>query len=72
MSGPPVRQPSSRGVDQLLTPDEVCAILRVSKPWLYAQVQRKRFPSIRFNGRSLRFKADDIQRFIDQQYQTSG
>ena len=68
MTGPTVRQPSGRALEALLTPDEVCAILRVTKPWLYAQVQRRVFPTIRFNGRSLRFKAEDIQHYIDQQY----
>ena len=62
------RKPSSRTLDELLTPDEVSAILKVTKPWLYAQVQRGRFPIVRFNGRSLRFKASDIQRYIDRQY----
>ncbi len=55
-------------VDELLTPDEVAVLLKVTKPWLYAQVQRGRFPTVRFNGRSLRFKASDVQRYIDQQY----
>ena len=58
---------AGRTLDELLTPDEVSAILKVTKPWLYAQVQRGRFPIVRFNGRSLRFKASDIQRYIDCQ-----
>ncbi len=62
------RKPASRMLDELLTPDEVTAILQVTKPWLYAQVQRGRFPIVRFNGRSLWFKASDIQRYIDPQY----
>lgn len=62
------RKLPSRALDELLTPDEVTAILKVSKPWLYAQVQRGRFPIVRFNGRSLRFKASDVQRYIDRQY----
>ena len=58
---------AGRTLDELLTPDEVSAILKVTKSWLYAQVQRGRFPIVRFNGRSLRFKASDIQRYIDRQ-----
>jgi excisionase family DNA binding protein len=58
-------------MDELLTPDEVCAILKVSKPWLYAQVQRRTLPTVRFNGRCLRFKAADIQLYIDRQYSSS-
>lgn len=69
---PPPHPPSGRATGQLLTPNEVGVILRVTKPWLDAQVQRKRFPSIRFNSRSPRFKADDIQHFINEQYRTSG
>jgi excisionase family DNA binding protein len=64
-------QASPRVLDELLTPDEVCAILRVTKPWLYAQVQRRALPTVRFNGRSLRFKASDIQLYIDRQYSSS-
>ena len=62
------RKSAGRTLDELLTPDEVSAILKVTKPWLYAQVQRGRFPIVRFNGRSLRFKASHIQRYIDRQY----
>lgn len=46
----------------------VAASLNVSKAWLYAQVQRGRFPTVRFNGRTLHFKASDFQRHIDRQY----
>ena len=67
-----VSEVATRARDELLTPEEVCAILRVSKPWLYAQVQRRMLPTVRFNGRSLRFKATDVQRYIDQRYSPSG
>lgn len=58
-------QPS---VERLLTPDEVCAALAVRKEWLYAQVQRQQLAAVRLNGRSLRFKAADVQSYIDRQY----
>ena len=32
------RKPAGRTLDELLTPDEVSAILKVTKPWPYAQV----------------------------------
>ena len=64
-------QAAPRLLDELLTPDEVCAVLKVSKPWLYAQVQRRALPTVRFNGRSLRFKVGDIQLYIDRQYSSS-
>jgi excisionase family DNA binding protein len=64
-------QPAPPILDELLTPDEVCAILKVSKPWLYAQVQRRALPTVRLNRRRLRFKAGDIQLYIDRQYSSS-
>lgn len=55
--------------EQLLTPDEVCALLKVEKDWLYSQVQRKLIPHVRMaNSRMLRFKGTDIDRYIEQGY----
>ncbi len=61
-------QAAQAPVDRLLTPDEVCAMLAVRKEWLYTQVQRQQLPAVRLNGRSLRFKRDDVQAYIDRQY----
>ncbi len=55
-------------VDPLLTPDEVCALLKVRKEWLYTQVQRNRLPFVRINGRTLRFKTSDVQAYIATRY----
>lgn len=58
--------------DPLLTPDEVCALLKVRKEWLYTQVQRHRLPVVRINGRTLRFKTSDVQTYIDSRYRQAG
>lgn len=41
--------------DELMTPDDVCDLLKVTKDWLYDQVQARRIPHIRL-GRHLRFR----------------
>jgi excisionase family DNA binding protein len=70
----PARPASHDGealVDPLLTPDEVCALLKVRKEWLYTQVQRHRLPVVRINGRTLRFKTSDVQAYIADGYRST-
>lgn len=55
--------------EQLLTPDQVCERLGVTKDWLYGQVQRQRIGVVRLNGRMLRFRAVDLERFLEGQYE---
>lgn len=50
--------------DELLTPDEVCAYLKINKDWLYDQVEARRFPHIRL-GRQLRFRRSELDDFLD-------
>jgi excisionase family DNA binding protein len=47
----------------LMTPDEVCAYLRVTKDWLYDQVQARRIPHLRL-GRHLRFLRTEIHEYL--------
>jgi excisionase family DNA binding protein len=54
--------------ERLLTPDQVCVILGVTKEWLYVQVQRERIAVVRLNGRSLRFRAIDLERWLESQH----
>ena len=44
--------------DDLMTPDNVCALLKVTKDWLYDQVQARRIPHVRL-GRHLRFRRSE-------------
>jgi excisionase family DNA binding protein len=47
----------------LMTPDEVCRTLQVTKDWLYDQVEARTFPHLRL-GRHLRFRSSDIREYL--------
>jgi excisionase family DNA binding protein len=54
-------------VEQLLTPEEAAAILRVKLSWLYQHTRRRsqdRIPFIKI-GRYLRFREQDLAAFIE-------
>lgn len=58
------------GADQLLTPREVAALLKVSKPTLYAYMRQGKFPQqvhLLGSSRLPRWRAADVQAFIDSQ-----
>lgn len=44
---------------ELLTPDDVCDLLKVSKDWLYDQVEADRIPYLKV-GRRLRFRPAEV------------
>jgi excisionase family DNA binding protein len=50
--------------DELMTPDDVCDLLKVTKDWLYDQVQARRIPYVRL-GRHLRFRHAEVLAYID-------
>jgi excisionase family DNA binding protein len=50
--------------DDLMTPDEVCAYLKINKDWLYDQVQAGRIPHIRL-GRQLRFRRTELDAYLE-------
>jgi excisionase family DNA binding protein len=54
-------------MDRLLTAEQVAAILSVSTAWVYDHTARKRplLPSVRL-GRAVRFRIEDVQKFIEQ------
>lgn len=55
---------------QLLTPDEVCSLLVVTKDWLYDQVQAHRVPVQRLPGsRMLRFRRADLALMLQGSYE---
>ena len=63
MSGP--AQPHDRFRDlDLLTPDDVCALLKVKKSWLYDAVESGTLDAIRL-GRQLRFRPSALDRYLD-------
>lgn len=54
---------------QLLTVAQVAQLLQVSKGWVHDHTNGRRRPSLKHVrlGKSVRFKRDDIQAFIEQQ-----
>jgi len=59
---------------RLLTAREVSAILGMSTRWVLAHASRSRrpyIPSVRFGERSVRFRSEDVQRFIDEARQAA-
>ena len=50
--------------EQLLTADDVCALLKVKKSWLYDTVENGLLKPVRL-GKQLRFRPGSIARFLD-------
>ena len=48
----------------LLTPDDVCALLKVKKSWLYDAVENGALEAIRL-GKQLRFRPSALTRYLD-------
>jgi excisionase family DNA binding protein len=51
-------------VEELLTADDVCALLKVKKSWLYDTVEQGLLKPIRL-GKQLRFRPSTITRYLD-------
>ena len=51
------------GMDPLLTADEVAALLRVSKAWVYAETRKKRIPHVPL-GRYVRYRRSAVIEWI--------
>jgi excisionase family DNA binding protein len=49
----------------LLTPDDVCALLKVKKSWLYDAVENGALEAIRL-GKQLRFRPSALIRYLDK------
>ena len=49
----------------LLTPDDVCALLKVKKSWLYDAVEDGAIETIRL-GKQLRFRPSALLRYLDK------
>jgi excisionase family DNA binding protein len=49
----------------LLTPDDVCALLKVKKSWLYDTVESGALEAIRL-GKQLRFRPSALTRYLDE------
>lgn len=51
---------------RLLTPDEVCVLLRVKKSWLYDVVEAGAIEVVRL-GKQLRFRRSALERYLAAQ-----
>ena len=49
--------------DDLMTPDDVCDLLKVNKGWLYDQVEARRIPHVRLR-RHLRFRRTEVLDYV--------
>jgi excisionase family DNA binding protein len=56
-------RPDLRDLD-LLTPDDVCTLLKVKKSWIYDEVEAGRLDALRL-GKQLRFRPSDLTRYLD-------
>jgi excisionase family DNA binding protein len=57
------RQDTWQDLD-LLTPDDVCTLLKVKKSWLYDTVESGALEAIRL-GKQLRFRPSALARYLD-------
>jgi len=49
--------------DELLTADEVAAMLRVTRAWVYSETRRGAMPHVRL-GRYVRFRRDALETWV--------
>jgi excisionase family DNA binding protein len=54
----------------LLTPDDVCALLKVKKSWLYDTVENGALEAIRL-GKQLRFRPSALVRYLQERASTA-
>jgi excisionase family DNA binding protein len=52
-------------LEELLSPKELCRLLKVSKPWPYVMVKRGLLPHYKM-GRVIRFRQSDIEAYLNQ------
>ncbi len=63
-AGQPVLHEGPHWDLDLLTPDDVCALLKVKKSWLYDAVENGALEAIRL-GKQLRFRPSALIRYLD-------
>jgi len=51
---------------ELITPEDLADLLKVSKDWLYARARDGELPAFRF-GRSVRFRRSDVEAWLKTQ-----
>lgn len=48
----------------LLTISDLCQLLKVSRYWIYEQIEAGALPAIRIGSRAWRFTRADIERYV--------
>jgi excisionase family DNA binding protein len=67
---------NAQGIDELLTVDDVAALLKVSKSWVYEHTRSRgkprseQLPHLKI-GKYVRFDARALRAFIDKQCRTA-
>jgi excisionase family DNA binding protein len=69
-TGRPVLAKSPHWDLDLLTPDDVCALLKVKKSWLYDAVENGALEAIRL-GKQLRFRPSALVRYLEERASTA-
>ena len=69
MAAPQPDRPDLRDLD-LLTPDDVCTLLKVKKSWIYDEVEAGRLDALRL-GKQLRFRPSDLARYLEERAKAS-
>jgi len=65
VNGPEPSRPQGAQTElDLLTPDDVCALLKVRKSWLYDTVESGALEAVRL-GKQLRFRPSAVARYLD-------
>ncbi len=56
--------PSDRQEEGLLTPQKVAEILKIKPARVFEAVRNGRLPAVRITGKLIRFRQQDVERFI--------
>jgi excisionase family DNA binding protein len=54
-----------QGVDEMLTVEELCSWFKVSKDWVYDEVEARRLPYVRLGRRHLRFRRGELEQYLN-------
>jgi excisionase family DNA binding protein len=54
-----------QNVDEMLTVEELCSWFKVSKDWVYDEVEAHRLPYVRLGRRHLRFRRRELEQYLN-------
>lgn len=56
---------NNKGMERLLTIEQISELLQIKKSTIYSLVNQKRIPFIKLSGKLLRFKSSEIEKWLD-------